>query len=136
MQWPFAMALLGVEAGPEWFTKERFNDPKAIALSNKVKIEELPEATEIWNSRVRYTNVAPNEVDLVANGKVYKKRRTYGETPGSSLNPMDIDVLQRKFKANSAPVIGERQSLELFNLLNTLEDRKEVSEFTSLYGRR
>ena len=136
VQWPFAMALLGVQAGPEWFTEERFNDPKAIALAKKVKIGELPEATAIWNSRVRYTNVAPNEVEVVANGKVYKKRRNYGETPGSSLNPMPIEVLERKFHANAAPVIGEKQSAELFGMLNRLEERKDVREFTELYGPR
>ena len=136
VQWPFAMTLLGIEPGPEWFTEERLNDPVALALAKKVKLEELPEATEIWESGVRYTNLAPTEVDVLVNGKVYTKRRTYGETPGSSMNPMTKEQLGRKFITQSSPVIGGKQAEELFGMLSMLEDCEDIREITKLYGPR
>ena len=102
-------------------------------MAKKVKVEELPRATEIWDSGVRYSNEGPNEVEIVAKGKVYKKVSTYGEAQGSSLNPMPKERLERKFKANSTPVIGEKQSAELFGMLSRLEEQKDVRNITKLF---
>ena len=131
--WAFAMALLGYEAGPEWLTEERLNDPKCIALSRKVKMGELPRATEIWESGVKNPNEATNEVEVVARGKVHKGTMTYGEAPGSSTNPMSREWQERKFKANSTPVIGEKQAGELAGMLSTLEEQKDVRNVTRLF---
>ena len=136
VQWAFAMALMGYQAGPEWLTEERRKDPVARTLSKKVKLLELPRATEIWESGVQYVNEGPNEVELVAKGKVYKRTRTYGEAPGSSLNPMPEEWLERKFKANSTPVIGEAQSQELFQMLGRLQEHNNLTEITHLFKRR
>ena len=100
---------MGYQPGPEWLKEEVIKDPAALSLAKKVKIEELPRITEMWDTGVMVANEAFNEVEVVANGKVYKKTRTYGETEGSSLNPMPREWLDRKFMANSTPVIGEKQ---------------------------
>ena len=134
--WLFSMALLGYQAGPEWLTEERFNDPEALALAKKVKVEELPEATFVWDSGVRIYNDAPNEVEVVARGKVFKKRKTYGEALGSALNPMSKEQLEAKFKANAAPVIGLKQSEELVGMFVAVQDQKDVRNITRLFGPR
>ena len=131
--WAFAMALLGYEAGPEWLTERRLKDPKARALSKKVKILELPRATEIWESGVKITNDGPNEVEVVVKGKVFAKARTYGESPGSSLNPMPLEWLERKFKANATPVIGQGQSEQLVDALSKLENQSDIKTITRLF---
>lgn len=134
VQWAFAMALIGYQAGPEWLTKERLKDPIARNLSKKVRLLDLPSASAIWESGVQYVNEGPNEVEIVANGKVYKKTRTYGEAPGSSLNPMPQEWLKRKFQANSIPVIGEKQCNHLFELLNTLEKQETMQGITRFFS--
>ena len=110
-------------------------DPVALSLAKKVKIEELLRATEIWDTGVMVANEAPNEVEVVAKGKVYIRTRTHGETPGSSLNPMPEEWLERKFKANSTPVIGEELSQELFEMLNRLDGQRDIRNITKLFAR-
>jgi 2-methylcitrate dehydratase PrpD len=134
--WAFAMTILGYEPGPDWLTPERLKDPIAQALAKKIRVQELERATEIWDSGVRYSNDGPNEVEVVAKGKVYKKLRTYGEAPGSSLNPMPKERLERKFKVNTVPVIGEKQSAELFSMLDGLDDQKTIRSVTNLFSPR
>ena len=131
--WAFAMAILGYEPGPDWLTAERLKDPKALALAKKVKLLELPKATQIWESGVKITNEGPNEAEVVARGKVFKKTRTYGEAIGSSLNPMPMEHLQRKFKANAAPVIGQGQSEQLVDALSKLENQSDIRTITRLF---
>ena len=110
VQWAFAMALMGYEAGLEWLAEERFKDPACLAVATKVKLEELPRATEIWESGVRYTNEAPTEVEVVAKGRRYSRAKTYGEVLGSSLNPMPKELLERKFRTQVAPCWGRRRA--------------------------
>ena len=136
VQWQYAMLLLGVEPGAEWLKEERFKDPAAVALAKKVKIENLPRATEIWESGVRYTNEAPNEVEVVARGRVYKKTKTYGDAPGSALNPMTKEHLEGKFKTQAAPVIGEAQSEELVGMLSGLQEHSDIRSITKLFASR
>ena len=124
------------KAGPEWLTQERLKDPVALALAKKVKMEDLPRATEIWDCGVRYTNEGPNEVEIVARGKVYKKTRTYGEALGSALNPIPTEQLHSKFNANAAPVIGVSQSEELVDMLSRLQEHNNLMELTHLFKRR
>ena len=132
--WAFAMALLGYEAGPEWLTEERLNDPVAIALAKKVNMADLPRGTEIWESGVKNPNEASNEVEVVAKGNTFEKTRTYGEAVGSSLNPMSKEQLEGKFKAQATPVIGKKQSEELVALFHGLQDQKDVRNITRLFG--
>ena len=134
--WAFTMAILGYNPGPEWLSEERLKDSEALALAHKVKVAELPLATRIWNSGITITNEGPNEVEVTARGKVFKKRRTYGETLGSSLNPMPDEMLDRKFKANVTPILGEEQTAELAAMLWRLEDQNDVRNLTRLYKRR
>ena len=136
VQWQYAMLLQGVEPGPDWLKEERFKDTAAIALAKKIKIENHPRATEIWDSGVRYTNEAPNEVEVVARGKVYMKTRTYGDAPGSALNPMPKEQLDRKFKANVTPVLGEKQSAELIGMLTELQKQRDIRSVTKLFAPR
>lgn len=134
--WLFAMAILGYQAGPEWLTDERFNDPEALSLAAKVKVAELPEATFVWDSGVKIYNDAPNEVEISARGRIFKKRKTYGATLGSALNPMPQEQLEAKFKANATPVIGKAQSEELVKLLGNMATEKNVRNITKLFGQR
>lgn len=134
--WAFSMAILGYEAGPDWLTDERLNDPVGIALANKVNMSDLPRGTEIWESGVKNPNEASNEVEVVTNnGKTFKKTRTYGEAPGSSLNPLSKEQLGAKFNANAGPVIGRKQSEELVALFQGLQDQRDVRNISRLFGR-
>ena len=136
VQWGFAMPLLGYEAGPEWLSQERFKDPKALALAKKITIGEDPVATQIWENGTANSNEAPNEVEVLARGKWYKRRKTYGEAIGSSMHPMTQEQLERKFKANAAPVIGEAQSQELVGMLRRLDEQNDVRNITALFKPR
>lgn len=135
VQWQYAMLLLGVEPGPDWLKEERLRDPVAVALAKKIKIENLPRATEIWDSGVRYTLEAPNEISVFARGNVYKKTKTYGDAPGSPINPMTMEHLESKFNTNAAPVIGQSQSEELVGMLRKLEACSDIRDATKLFGR-
>lgn len=134
--WAFAMAILGHQAGPAWLADEQLDEPAALSLAAKVKIEELQSATDLWNTGVLVANEAPNEVVIVAGGETYVVTRTYGETPGSSLNPMPEEWLEQKFKANAVPVIGIEQSEALYDMLSRLTDQPKIRDVADRFGPR
>jgi 2-methylcitrate dehydratase len=132
VQWGFAMPLLGYEAGRDWLSSERLNDPRALALAKKVIIGEDAAATKLWEDGTANSPEAPNEVEVIAKGKTYKKRNTYADAIGSSTNPMPAEQLDNKFKAQATPVIGVNQSQKLVDILRRLEEQKDVRDIMAL----
>ena len=134
VQWQFAMALLGYEAGAAWTTEERLRDPACIALARKVKLQEDSYTSEVWDSGQTVADDYPNEVEILAGGRRYKKRKTYRENLGSPGAPLSPEQLEGKFRTQAVPVIGEGRCEELLGMLSRLEEQRDIRELTRLFG--
>ena len=130
--WAFAMAISGYDAGPEWFTEERFKDPACLDLAKKVKIGEDLLASKIYFGGKVVSSEHPNEVEITAKGKCYKKRKVLGETTGSPTRPMTKEQLEKKFKTQTKTVIGENQTEELIKMLTRLE-QEDIRDIAKLF---
>jgi 2-methylcitrate dehydratase PrpD len=132
LPWAFAMAITGREPGPEWLNEEHREDERVRHLASKLRIEDLSRANDIWDSGVLIANESPNEVELMAGGRTYRRIRTYLETPGSCQNPMSREWLDRKFLANAGPVLGDSISAELLRRLRHLESESDINDLSPL----
>ena len=128
---PFAMALaiLGVEPGPDWYAKERFDDSTVLNLAEKISVEPLPEATEAYVKRGIERLVG--EIEVMARGEVYTKR-TEG-VKGDPQRPMSQEELNEKFTSLATRVISDKQIKDIINQVNNLEAVEDISTITALF---
>ena len=131
MQCAVAMAALGIEPGPKWYTDNRFNGPDVRELAAKIKLENDPEAEEleIKNRKIKCTV------------KVKFKNGTVKEAIGSNIkgapdNPMTEEELKAKFRANTIGIMSESRVKELMDAVLNLEKLPQISELTSRYRLR
>jgi 2-methylcitrate dehydratase PrpD len=116
------LALADSDTGPRGFTDERVNDPALIAVRNLVTV--TPDA--------RVASIgAPTEVLVrLKNGEVLSECvDALVVTPDDRLGEQ-WKVLEAKFHALAAPVLGERRCGELVALVRDLQDLPSIRVFT------
>jgi len=134
VQWAFAMAILGYQPGPDWYAKERFEDPEVLALTKKIRIYQAnADAEEEYSRGSTKLGTYPNNVEIHAKGNRYIINKSGVETLGSPENPMPIDQLVQKFRSQSVPIIGEKQSALLVDSLLHLDHQDNLAKIASLY---
>jgi 2-methylcitrate dehydratase PrpD len=132
--WCVAMAILGVQPGPQWLEPGPSDTARALQLAKLVQIEELERASEIWRSGVMIANEAPNEVEVITrSGTTYAGRETYASTPGSAQRPMPRGWLRAKFVANVEPVLGSEGAAGLFKRIERLAEEPNIGLLASIW---
>ena len=107
------------------FTEEAFSDPVAVDLAGRVHFVLDDEINKIYPSKF------PSIVEIVMkNGKKHKVRVDVPK--GSVENPISWQEVQGKFKALALPVLGEKKTEDMINLVQNLENIKDVAEITEL----
>ena len=137
VQWGLAMAAFGFTPGREWLSEERLRDPACRALAQKVTITEdlnpLPETIEGGGASTRLViGDSANEIEIVANGSRYTRRKLMSETLGHPSMPMSWDQVEAKFAAQAEPVLGEENSSALMGRFRALEDQDDLSAIAAL----
>lgn len=134
VQWAFAMAILGYQPGPDWYAEERFEDPEVLALTKKIRIYQAnADAEEEYSRGSTKLGTYPNNVEIHAKGNRYIINKSGVETLGSPENPMPIDQLVQKFRSQSVPIIGDKQSALLVDSLLHLDHQDNLAKIASLY---
>jgi len=123
-----SMILLGEPTGPNWYTEEKFKNPKVRELQHKVKLEEDPVATK----KIYAEHKATSTVEItMKNGKCFTKHVEYPK--GEPENPFTEQDHLDKF-TNMASWLGMKRSQidELIQTLKSLEKLGTISELTRL----
>ncbi|UCH95303.1 MAG: MmgE/PrpD family protein [Candidatus Aminicenantes bacterium] len=127
MQCVIALAALGIEPGPKWYTTGKFKDPEVRELAAKVKLENDPEAEEL---ELRGGKVKCTAAVKYKDGTV--KKATIHHVKGAPGNPMTQEELKAKFKANTIDLFSEPQVARIIDAVLNLEKLPRVSDLTKL----
>jgi len=129
---PFSMAvaILGIEPGPDWYAKRNFDDPTILNLAKKISLEPLPEAGDGFLGGGGRRSVV--ELDVKVKGEVYTKR-TEGIIKGDPQRPISQEELNKKFTSMARKVISEKQVESIINLINNLEAVEDIRNITVLF---
>lgn len=127
MQCVIALAALGIEPGPKWYTTGKYKSPEVRELAAKVKLENDPEAEEL---ELREGKVTCTVLVKFKDGTV--KKATIHHIKGAPGNPMTEDELKAKFKANTIGIFSEAQVSRIIDAVLNLEKLPKVSDLTKL----
>jgi 2-methylcitrate dehydratase PrpD len=125
----FAMALLGVEPGPQWHL--RLDDPVAKGLGRKVKVMPYPEADQRIASQLKGDDVSrvPHRVELVTRGGTFSAGGDFarGDHAPSGMQLSDAEV-ETKFARFSSGLLKSSSVHRMIELSRAFEAAAHVSE--------
>jgi len=122
-----ALDLLGVKAGPRWYTSGRFKDADVRRLAGKVKYEHDPRAQEL---EIKEGKMICTVEIVFKDGKT--KKAGIEHTKGAPGNPLSKDEMFAKFRENATPILGEPQIKKVYDMVMNLEKLADVSLLTKL----
>ena len=76
-----------------------------------------------------------NEIEIVANGARYSKRKALSETLGWPTNQLSWEQVIAKFEAQAVPVVGAAQSSEIVARARELEHEDDISAIMRLLAK-
>lgn len=130
MSLPYLLAVAlhnrGEDPPYEFFDKPWISDPAVLRLARKVTVETPPEMDAIS----RWDGYAAGRVKLVAGGHTFEKEVLVPH--GDPRDPLIAAELEEKFFKNAEPVIGAKQTNEVINAIQDLENIKNISELIRL----
>lgn len=128
--WAAAMAVLGYESGPDWFTPERFQDPMVLNLTHKVRTEVLPEADMVLKER-GIRKAVPCEVEIRTKSQAYV-RRIQG-AKGDPDQPLSDHEIKAKYRSLASKCLNKSQVDRIERTIDNLETLLNVSQVTQLF---
>jgi 2-methylcitrate dehydratase PrpD len=122
-----AVSLYDGNALIDQFTEERINDPKVLALAEKVKVE----------VEERFDKAYPNQwgcsLELqMFSGETYIE--VVEDAKGDVSHPLSLTELENKFIYLSSKTIEYSRSLEIIQMLNNLEKIEDIGQLIPLYA--
>jgi 2-methylcitrate dehydratase len=119
-----ARAIIDREIGPRQFTDEKYADPLARELNDKViSFEGLDELAEYFSAGI-------SEI-ITKQGQTYKKEVLYPK--GHYRNPMTDQEVEDKFRSMASVYMGESQMKEIIDTINNMDKLKDISDLTKLF---
>ncbi|MFC1965204.1 MmgE/PrpD family protein [Chloroflexota bacterium] len=123
--WAFAPMMLGYKPGPDFFSKERQDDPRVRELIKRVRVEEDPEITRLHEEDPE-KSIA--KVMVKVKGKVYERQTEYAK--GDLQKPMTLQETEGKFSNMANRIIGDEQAGRIIGIVNNLEKVDNLRELT------
>ena len=126
LPYTLAVTLFDGELFLDQYSPEKLKEKKVLQLARKVKISADQEMDELQNA-----GKWPSRVEVVT--KKGDSHEILVEYPkGSPQNPLTDAELQRKFIRLSENILDEKRMGKIIELINDLENMKEVSTLTHL----
>lgn len=127
-----AAALLDPNPGPNWYTEDKFKDPKIIEIAKKVKAGEEKEDTLLECFHIYQNGSHPKKTVTIKmkDGTVYEKtQRTHKGHP--------LDMLTREefcdlFRREASFALTEEKIEQIIEFVLNLENEKDVSRIHEL----
>lgn len=126
---PFCVsaALIDGDITLDTFTAARIQDPKLVALIQKVKVNRNSDMT------AGYPEGIPNLLTVqTIDGQTFSKQVTY--PLGHRGNPMDDQDIEKKFRAQVRKVLPDSDMVRILDSLWQIEDCEAVGEILSLFA--
>jgi 2-methylcitrate dehydratase PrpD len=117
-----ALALLGVEPGPGWFTQQRLSDPELSALAGKITLRPYECAKDHVNRKPAH-HAASAEMTL-DDGRFLKTEIEVAK--GEAANPLSEEVLDRKFLHLANGSVGSEVGNRLLDRIKSIETAASV----------
>lgn len=119
-----AVALLGVEPGPLWYSKDQLRDPRVLKLGRKVKLIDDPELDKLAYSS--YPSKTISEVTIKTDKGSYSKRIEFAK--GEPENPLNVEWLENKFRKLASQTAKQNQIENALKAFRNLEKAKKVND--------
>jgi 2-methylcitrate dehydratase PrpD len=113
-----AVAYIDRDAGITQYTDRKALDPAVVTLRRKVRVT----TDDSLRTDEAYAAV-------IAGGKRYEA--SVAHASGTVDNPMTDEAMERKFRANAAPVIGETNTMKVLERVWALHALSDVRELTA-----
>ena len=131
---PFVVAsyLLDPVSGPQWFTKDKFKDPKLMDLAKRVKPGPDPEDTLLHSFNVFQDGSHPEKTVTITtkDGKVYQESMRYHK--GHPKNMLTREEFCEIYRRNAAIVLPENNVEKLLDFVLNIENVEDVASFGEL----
>ena len=128
--WTFATMALGYQPGPDWFARERQDDPRVRELVKRIRLEEDPEVTRLHDED---PDKSFARLSLRAKGKVYERQAEYAK--GDPQKPMKQQEIEGKFSSMAERIVSDKQVKRTIDTVNHLEDLGNLKELTQDFAR-
>ncbi|MFC1964421.1 MmgE/PrpD family protein [Chloroflexota bacterium] len=124
---PYSLATmaLGYEPGPDWFAKERRNDPRVTQLAKKIRLVEDPEVTKVHGKNPEKSF---SKLELRVKGKIYQTQ--IDDCKGDPQKPMTQEEIEAKFRSMARRVVNDKQVARTIDLVNHLEELNNIKELS------
>jgi 2-methylcitrate dehydratase PrpD len=120
-----AVAMSGIEIGPDWFSEETLRNPEILALADKIRLERYDESDKVG----RIDEVL-SKVQVQVAGKTFIREVRYAR--GHPKSPKGIDEHEQKFLSLAGPVVGADKARDIVGLVKRLEETPDIVELTRL----
>ena len=118
-----SIAIIDREVGPNQFTAEKYANPMARELNDKiVSFEGLTELAE-------YFSAGGSEI-TTKQGETFKQEVLYPR--GHYRNPMTDQEVENKFRAMASIYMGEAQMKEIIDTIDKMDKLKDISDLMKL----
>lgn len=114
-----AIAIMDRQIGPDQFTPEKYQDPRVLALIDKVVLKGDPDLDKARPAGI-------SEI-ITKGGKKYQTRINYPK--GHARNPMTDEEIIQKFKSMASKYMSEKQMKQI---IDTVFDLDKVDDVTKL----
>ena len=131
---PFVVAsmLYDPNPGAQWYTKERMQDPKIIALTKRVKSGPSPEDSPMEDFKMFRAGTYPVKTITVKlkNGETYQESMDCH--PGHPKNMMTREQFVERFRVQAAPVLQGERLEQAIKALCSIEDAEDIAALADL----
>ena len=119
-----AMVALRETVGAAWHNEEKMQSKEVIDMLKRIKVEEDPEATNLFNSTKGYIQRATADI-ITKEGRTFSERIDYKKGQGE--NPFTDDELKNKFQNLAMPVLKAKKANEVIQMVDRLEEISDIS---------
>jgi len=122
-----ALVIMGVKPGPDWYTKDRYEDPVRMDLADRVKVGRVMSSWEVYKDYKWKGKWIPVTVEIVT-----KDGRRFSESPeyplGHWKNPQSWDFVKGQFRHAASYVLGKDQIEKAIETVENLEKQDNITE--------
>jgi 2-methylcitrate dehydratase PrpD len=126
-----ALVIMGIPPGPDWYTKDKYEDPVRLDLARRVKVGQVMAMWKVYEDYKWKGKWIPVTVEIVT-----KDGRRFSESPeyplGHWKNPQSWDFVKGQFRSAASYVLDREKTEKSIQMIEKLEDIDNITELTEV----